>query len=266
APQMLAVLDVDMTGGIDKPGKVALRHILRGDETYGIRTALAAMSAEDAERAVQTYFRQQAAWIDPDKVDWRFDEKAGAVVLNIAGTGKVDWEGSAEDGMRHDVEGAGFYAPDLRKRPKEQDQAAPWAITYPRFRCWSTTLRLPRPDGAWQWNITGKRVNRALGGVAYWRGIALKDNVLRTVMSSRALTPEISAAEASVANEAIPGFDNKISRIEQDFAIKAPVGRVEPLLAEGDAIDWLASVTPCDGPARGGSAAGGQAGAGDAAN
>ncbi|MDI1296416.1 MAG: transglutaminase domain-containing protein, partial [bacterium] len=249
APQFVGLLDVDARGGIDKPGKVTAQHILRGDETYGMRTSLAGMSGEDADRALKAYWRQQADWVDADTVSWRYDDKRAALVLGMTGTGKLDWDGSDQDGWSYYLAGGGFYPPDIRKRPKEQAQDAPWAIAFPRFRCWGTIVRLPKPSGAWHWNIVGKKVNRSLGGIAYWRGLSLADNVVRSVQSSRSIVPEISAAEARATNDAIPGFDKKMTRIDQDFGLTADVGRVEPMLAQGDAIDWLAEDTPCDGPA-----------------
>jgi len=249
-PQLIGLEDVDMRAGIDKPAKVTLRQILRGDEVYAMRTSLASLSKEDATRQLQSYWRQQADWVDPDTVEWTYAQDKAALILTLTGTGRLEWKGSDEDGWYSYVHGAGFYTPAVRKRPKEQDQSAPFMNEFPRFRCWSTTLRLPPSNGQWRWTISGKRVNRTLGGVAYWRGIAIRDNVIRTVQSSRSLTPEISPQEARDANDMLPGFDNDMTRVEQSFALKADVARVEPLLEPGDAIDWTAADTPCQGPSK----------------
>lgn len=250
APQSIEVMDIDARAGIDTLAKVSIRQILRGDETYGMRTTLAGLSAEDADRQLQSYFQQQAAWVDPEKVSWRYVEDRAALVLTMEGAGKLDWEGGGDEARSFYMYGAGFYTPAMLKRPREQDQSAPYANSFPRFRCWSTTLRLPRPNGNWHWNVAGRRVNRTLGGVAYWRGIALADNVARTVQSSRSIAPEISADEARVLNDAVGAFDSRKTRVDQDYSLTADVGRIEPVLAQGDAIDWLAEDTPCHGPAR----------------
>lgn len=248
-PQLVGFEEVDMSAGITKPAKVTLRHILRGDEIYAMRTALAGLSTEEVDRQLQAYWRQQADWVDPEKVEWRYAEDRNALILTLTGEGKLDWKGNDADGWYSYLHGAGLYTPNQRKRPKEQDQSAPFANEFPRFRCWATILRLPEPNGAWHWNVAGKRMNRALGGVAYWRGISIRKNVVRSVQSTRSLSPEISAADAKVANDLIPGFDNSMTRVEQDYALKADVGRSEPLLDGGDSIDWTADDTPCQGPA-----------------
>lgn len=249
-PQLIGFEEVDMREGIGKPAKITLRNILRGDEIYGMRTMLAGLSAEEADRQLQSYWRQQADWVDPDKVEWRYAEDEAVLILTLTGTGKLDWKGSDEDGWYSYMHGAGFYAPNQRKRPKEQDQSAPFANEFPRFRCWATVLRLPKPSGSWHWNVAGKRVNRTLGGVAYWRGISIGDNIVRSVQSTRSLSPEISPTDVRTANDLIPGFDNDMTRVEQDYTLKADVGRNEPLLDKGDAIDWTAADTPCQGPGK----------------
>lgn len=249
-PQLIGFEEVDMREGIAKPAKVTLRNILRGDEIYAMRTSLTSLSPEEADRQLQAYWRQQADWVDADKVEWRYAEDQAALILTLTGKGKLDWRGSDEDGWYSYMHGAGLYAPNQRKRPKEQDQTAPFANDFPRFRCWATVLRLPKPNGNWHWNVDGKRMNRTLGGTAYWRGISISDNVVRSVQSTRSLSPEISATDVRTANDLIPGFDNDMTRVEQDFSLKADVGRNEPLLDKGDAIDWVAADTPCQGPGK----------------
>jgi hypothetical protein len=64
------------------------------------------------------------------------------------------------------------------------------------------------------------------------------------------VSPEISAQDARTANDMLPGFDNDMTRVEQSFALKADVARAEPRLEAGDAIDWTAPDTPCQGPAK----------------
>ena len=50
------------------------------------------LSAEHADRAVRAYWRQSNGWIEPDTVSWRYDEQRTALVLPLAGKGKLDWK------------------------------------------------------------------------------------------------------------------------------------------------------------------------------
>ncbi len=100
---------------------------------------------------------------------------------------------------------------------------------------------MPRAKGTW--SFLSEPVNRRLGGVEYWRQAALTGTVMRTVMSRRVLTPEITAADAAALNAAIPRFDNKVSQLfEADAKGKPAAERPAPYR---DDQDWAAATTPC---------------------
>lgn len=214
-PQLGALLEVDASRGFDVLAKVRAEQVLRGDEVQQIRTQLSSLSPDDAERAVKAYFRREYSWVEPDTATWRYDDVGGALVLAMAGDGKPDWEGD-EDGKRSlDIYSAGFSPPNQLRRPKEQDQAAPWMTDFPAFKRWTTVIRLPPETAKWRWNYSAAPVDEQLGGVAYWREAVLSGGVMRTTMSRRALVPEISAAEARAISDRLPAFDNNISRVFQ---------------------------------------------------
>jgi tetratricopeptide (TPR) repeat protein len=212
-PQFSVLLDIDATGGFDKPAKVRLEEVLRGDEVQAVRAQLAALSPEDAQRAVKALFHTSNGWADADTGAWRYDESQQALILTATGTGKPGWEGDAKDGRTLDIADAGFTPPDRLHRPKEQDQTAPWLTRFPRFRRWTTIVRLPPPDPGKHWDYTAKSVDTRLGGVAYWRQAQLSHGIMRTTMSIRTYLPEISSAQAKEIEDRLPTFDNKVSRV-----------------------------------------------------
>lgn len=250
-PQFIGVVDIDASKGFDKPASVNAQHVMRQDEAYAVRVQLAAMSAEDADRAVRSYWRQEMNWIEPSAVSWRYDERRATLVLALEGEGKPEWKGNDEDGRSLDIPGAGFYPPDLRRRPREQDQGAPWATNFPRFKCYATSIRLPAPDSKWRWVYYADPMNLYLGGTRYWRASGMKDNVVRTVMSSNIDEPEISAAEAKAANDAISGFNNNISRVYQASTLQQagpqPPSRSLPF---EDRVDWTGDASACSAPTK----------------
>ena len=250
SPTSITVLDIDTSGAFEARNPVKADVILRGDEAQNIRSVLAAMTAADAERAVRTYFDREEAWLESDKSSWAYDDARAVLRLSVVGTAKPEWEGDDEDGRERSIPGAGFSPPAEYRRPKEQDQAAPWIIDHPEFRCYATTIRLPPASAKWKWDYRAKPVHRTMGGVTYWRVADLRDGVMRTVMSKRYEVREISAAEAAEVNRLLPQFDNKVSRVLQIAADKAPAAH--PALAQppfGEATDWMAEATPCDAPA-----------------
>jgi len=212
-----------------------------------MRRTLAALSKPDADRALDSYWRQQAGWVEPDTVGWTYDERQAAIVLDLTGTGPLEWSGDAAEGHSYTIPGAGFYAPDYMRRAKDQDQAAPWAIDFPRYRCWATTIRLPAESAKWGWTYSAKDMNQKLAGTAYWRAAGLSGNVMRTVMSRRSLMPEISSADAAAVNRQIPKFDNNMSSVYQTdkAAGEKPAVTKAPF---GDDIDWLNNAAPCSAP------------------
>ncbi len=251
-PQLIEIVDIDARGGFTKPALVKAQRVLRDDEAFLMRSRLTALTTEDADRAVRGFWRQAFGWVDADTVAWRYDERRKTLTLSLNGEGKPDWDGNESEGYDLSISGAGFYPPDLRRRPKEQDQTAPWTTVFPRFRCFATTIRLPPGDAKWQWAYRASSMNLSLGGSAYWRAAGMRDNVVRTIMSSRAERPEISAAEAAFVNDAIPNFDNKVSRVYQIAArSRGKGGPLSETLPFGDEIDWAGDVPICRAPPTG---------------
>lgn len=242
-PQYIGVMDLDASGGFDRPAKVSLQYIMRGDEAFSLRSNLAALSAEDTQRALRSYWRQQENWVEPDSVDWRYDERRKTIRLSVSGTARPDWSGNDKDGHSLTIWGAGFSPPDTLRRPREQDASAPWLTDFPRFRCWASTIHLPKPSGRWTWSYEADAMNRNIGGVMYWRQAGMRGNVVRTVMSRSVELPEITAEQAKVQNDAIPGFNNNMSSVfETDVAPSKPSARGLPF---ADGVDWVEDDRAC---------------------
>jgi len=257
APQLVQVITIDARKGFSVPARYTGRQVLRGDGVVAMRTALAGLAADDAVREQKAYWRKQLDEVEPEAVSWRYDEAQGVLVLTMDGEGKPEWEGDDAKGRSLDIYGAGFTPPDEYKRPKEQDQTAPWLTDYPRYRCWVTTIRLPPAGPKRAWIYRAEPVNRRLGGVDYWREAELRDGVMRTVMSRRVYTPEITAAEAQAVNAALPTFDNNISMVAEGpaklvkaYGLKPVVGAPAFGAKDPDAIDWSRPDAPCAAPAQ----------------
>jgi hypothetical protein len=244
-PQSITVMDIDASSGFAKDAIWTMNTILHGDEAYQFRSVISAMSQADADRALRALWRQQASWVEPDQVSWRFDERHAATVLSMKGQGKVDWDGDDTEGHSFKIPGAGFYAPSEMKRPRDQNQSAAWTVEYPRFRCWVTTVHLPPPTPGFHWTYSAKPVNRRLAGAIYWRTSGFTGNVVRTVMSRQSYTREISAAEAAQVKTQIPTFDNYMSSVDEGAG--ATPAQTSPL-PFADEPDWAADPAICSPP------------------
>jgi len=250
-PLTISVVDIDARAGFSKLAVVKVQHIMRDDEAFQARSQLVALSTDDADRVVRTYWQKMMNWVEPDRVGWKYDERRKTLIFSLEGEGRLDWEGDDDEGRDLTIIGAGFYPPDLRRRPREQDQTAPWLTLFPRFNCFATSIRLPVSDPQWRWAYRASAMDLHLGGTAYWRTAGLRDNLIRTVMSSRTEKPEISAQEALATNAVIPDFDNKMSRVfqvpAQGRGKGSPAGETLPF---GDEVDWTGDVPMCSAPTR----------------
>lgn len=243
-PALTEIVDIDATAGVDHDAHVHFRKIVRGEEAFAIRTRLAAMTPDDTDRALKAYWRNEADWVTPDKVSWAYDERRQAVSLELAGDGDPGWKGDATKGHSLTIPHAGFYPPDVLRRPKDQDQAAPWLVAFPRFRCSATTIHLPKAGGKFGWSLYAEPMNRRLGGFLYWRNSGLSGNIVRNVMSTHSYEPETTPQEAEVVNRAIPNFNNDMSNIAEEPPANIIKG-VSSKLPFDDGVDWLNAPTPC---------------------
>lgn len=243
-PSIIGIVDIDATAGFDHDAQVHIRNIVRGDEAFAIQTQLAGLTPEDADRALKSYWRNQVDWITPSKVLWHYDERRHAVELELTGVGNPGWKGDDQAGHILTIIGAGFYPPDPLRRPADQDQSAPWNVAYPRFRCWATTIHLPKAGENFEWSLYAEPMNQRLGGILYWRNSGLKGNVVRTIMSTHSYEPEATPEEAAVVNRSIPTFNNNMSSIAEEPPADVIKG-VSPDLPFDDKVDWLNAPLPC---------------------
>lgn len=246
-PSLTGIVDIDATAGVDHDAQAHFLNILRGDEAFALRTQLAGMTADDADRALKTYWRQQVDWVTPDKVSWSYDEHREAISLDLVGSGNPGWKGDARQGRSLTIPGAGFFSPDPLRRPKDQDQSAPWLVMFPRFLCWATTIRLPPAGGKFAWSLYAEPMNQRLGGKLYWRNSGIKSNIVRTVLSSHSYESEATPEEAQLVNRAIPNFNSNMSSIAEETAADVVQG-VSSRLPFGDKVNWVNAPTACSPP------------------
>lgn len=253
-PSELNLHAIDASAGRDAPAQYTLTRILRGAEALQLRTALQALPEGSVDPALREFFGGETSWHDLQSVDWQYDEARGALILTGKGTDDIEWDEAGRDWITStDLPGAGFFPPPERKRPASQDAAAPYVNDPTRFACHVTTLKLPDAGQGRSWEHTAGAMNRTIGGVTYWRMADLRSGEVHTVMSTRTVDPEISAADAALANAEIPDFDNSISTVQllrrslagTQLAVDgAGITRV-PAVRD---VDWLANVSACIPP------------------
>ena len=196
-------------------------------------------------------FRQRAignTWQTIDDVQWRYDQKAGASILTISGTGTVDWDDDGGGGRSMSLPGGGFSPPERRVRANDQNPDVPF-YTKPDYNCHVTTVRLPTSTQPSQWSSKAS-FDTHIFGRNYYRAWELRDGAIRMVRGSRVEQPEIDAATAQRDNGRIASFDNSMGWISyRPSRQRAAVGNGERVPATYD-FDWTASGVPCASPAK----------------
>jgi len=246
-PDDINLFEIDARAGFDKPARIVSTEIVRGVKGLQQQIQFSAVTSGQLLDA----FRQRGigdVWQAIDDVQWRYDQKAGASILTISGTGTVNWDHDGEGAMSLALPGGGFNPPERRVRATDQDQNVPF-YTKPEYSCSVTTVRLPSSTQARQWSSKASFDTR-LFGRNYHRAWELRDGSIRMVRGSRIEQPEIDAATAQRDNERIAAFDNSMGWIFYNpSSRRASVGSGEKVPATYD-FDWTASEVPCASPAK----------------
>lgn len=242
SPDEINLFEIDARTGFDKPARIVSTEIVRGVKGLQKQLQFASISSPQLLAA----FRQNAigaTWQAIDDVRWHYDEKAGASVLTISGTGTVNWDDDGNGSKSLALPGGGFSPPERRLRAADQGRDIPF-YSKPEYTCYVTTVRIPNYTKAEQWS-TKPSFNTRLFGRNYYRAWQLRDGAIRMIRGSRIEQPEIDAATAQRDNARVAAFDNSMGWVSYDPASKKPsVGLGETVPATYD-IDWTAKNVPC---------------------
>lgn len=241
-PVRLTMHELDASAGFDKPAKITTTTILRGLKGLQQQVEFSAVTSDQ----LLAGFRQTATgefWQTIDDVKWRYDERAGASIVTVSGTGMIDWENDGDGARSYALPGGGFSPPEKRLRPADQRQDAPW-YSAPDFECDLTTVRLPLSTKPEQWSAKAGYDQRYFGRT-YYRAWEMRDGVIRMVRGFRVDHEEIGNDDAVRDNARIAAFDNSKAYIFFDPVHPAgAVGKGERVPAPWE-LDWTAANVPC---------------------
>jgi hypothetical protein len=248
-PDEVSLVEIDARAGFDKPARIVTTDIVRGIKGLQQQVQFSSVNAGQLLAA----FRQNAIgdfFQAIDDVQWRYDQKAGASILTITGTGTMDWQDDGDGAKSLGLPGGGFSPPERRVRASDQSQDVPF-YTKPEYTCHVTTVRVPSSTQARQWS-SKPSFDQRMFGRNYHRAWEMRDGAIRMIRGSRVEQPEIDAVTAQHDNARIAAFDNSMGWISYDpSGQKSSVGNGEKVPATYD-FDWTASEVPCVSPAQAG--------------
>lgn len=241
-PEEVALTEIDARAGFDKPARKVQTIIVRGAKALQQQVVFSAIPAAQIKEG----FRQRMvgnAWETIDDVQWRYDQKTGASVLTISGTGMIDWEDEGGGAKSLSLPGGGFSPPQRRLRATAETRDVPFYTT-PEYSCHATTVRLPTSTQPAQWSAVDSFTTRIFGRT-YYRAWQLRDGAIRMVRGYRIEQPEIDVASAERDNARIPAFDNSMGVIYYRPTRPArAIGDGTQVPATYD-IDWTSGDVPC---------------------
>lgn len=238
-PASEMLLKVDATAGLDAPAAISVDVVLRGDAAYAANRGLAAVPREQAYQGLINGFHKDYPWIDIKTVTWAYDPARREMAWKMSGSGKMDWanDTAGRPWRWFEVDDSGFGRIDPVTRPKEQDQAASYAVNFPAYDRWVVAVRLPKTAKDGVLGFDGGDVTETIGGRRLFRRARMQGEYMLMYRSVRSLGPEITAAEAQASEARREGFKPRIVFIRAGPRPAAVESAAEP--AAGDAEGWL---------------------------
>lgn len=248
-PQLLTILNYDASAGPNRPGPVEVRDIIFGGAAFGLHNELVAATPDQVNGYMRSYWQQHGEKYEFDQFEWDYDERRQALTISARGTMKDAWSGGPTAGYMIDLPDSSDFAPNQPDRPADQDQALPWMINFPSFRCMVVNIKLPQQRPQFYWDFVSPDLDRRVAGTRFLRRSEMRDGVMRVVMSRRALVPEIDAAQAAEIEPALAAFRENDAYLVETIGSRrgrtANSGAPLPLIAE---VDWAGLETPCTPP------------------
>jgi transglutaminase-like putative cysteine protease len=245
-PTLTTLYEIDARAGFDSPAKIRLMVAKRGRDALVEYHQFSSVSDSQLESLVRQGQEGGDTWTTIEKVNWRFDPQELASVLEIVGTGPVEWDVMSKDSRSLELPGGGFSPPDRRSRPAGSDPTVPF-YRAAEFDCRITTVRLPadKPEKEWSFNAA---FDQTLFGTTYRRRFDRRDGAIRMVRALRVFEPEISSELAAKDNGRIASFNNSKAVIYYDQgSFDGPPSRDRvPASYE---IDWVRQPEACSAPA-----------------
>lgn len=216
APQVEATMSLDASKGVDKPAGLTLKTRLTGDAANAMRQVVAAAPRADLERTFRQQMSGAMSWAQVESVAWRDDAANDAFEIQLSGRADLDWRKNPDLGMlEYKVVSSNNQSPGFPRREPGLNRDAPYAVPFPYYIRATTEVVLPA--GGKGFTIRGPSGKDVVGGMELTRASGIDKGVARFTTDMRALTPEISAAEAE-------GATRTLRRIaSEDSLIRAPL-------------------------------------------
>ncbi|MDJ0977007.1 MAG: DUF3857 domain-containing transglutaminase family protein [Erythrobacter sp.] len=243
-PQQMGIVDIDARAGFDEPAKKTEIIVSRGPSALQEYYSFSAVTDNQLEAAFRSELVGNREWDSIDKVAYRFDKETQASVLEIVGTGPVDWEAEEDGTYTFRLPGGGFNPPDRRQRAEGDLSETPYWQS-PQYSCFATTVRLPEETELEKWSFNTVFDTMLFGRVFYRAMEKRNDRTIRMVRASRTETTEITPKRAARDNERLANFDNSMAVIGYYPREETDTWNGTGPVPATDEVDWTGQNPPC---------------------
>ncbi len=246
-PLDLNLYEIDAREGFDAPARIVSTSITRGPDALTQHMQFSSVTPDQMLQAFRSNLTGSSTWDTVESVRYHFDKAERAAVLEIIGTGPVDWDDDGNNRRSLSLPGGGFSPPGRRQRAPDQDQTAPF-YDAPNYSCHVTTVRLPSDTKPSDWSFNST-FDTLLYDHLYYRAFEQRGGTIRMIRGSRTQKPEIDPATAQRDNGRLARFDNSMAWIYYaPGANNRPPDTQQsvPATYEGDWLDAASACLPKD--------------------
>jgi hypothetical protein len=201
-PAFESFVRLDASAGYEAAAPAHAEHIFRGDKAVAWRLSLDGQGRADAERSLREYWRGKISWIEPERVDYVYDDQSRVLRMTMEGSARMAWV--LNGGLREfDIADSNLGFNAVFKREPDPDADAPFSVDFPAYDKWTVQIRLP--DGGADFRLGGAPldVDETIAGRHYVRHARLDHGVATMVAEEQSLAPEFPFSEADAASAAL---------------------------------------------------------------
>lgn len=215
---------IDARRGLLAEAPIEARLVWRGDQARMMQQ-MTGSDAVDARNAIERDLRKYVSGARVSRFESGFDEASGAFTATLNGAARIAWPQSGEDGERRyrfsgDVIAWEFDFDESSDYPK-----LPVRLGFPTYFASTETILLPADRG--QFRLDGRDVDETVGGTRIARTVTLAGGKAVSQSIYRRLKPEITAAEAVAAENAVKRINAAEAHLLAPAAYRASAGELK---------------------------------------
>jgi hypothetical protein len=197
-PTVETVTHIDASKGLDAKATADIRITFSGIYATSMRATLARTPRADMERNFRQRYSSPGSGIEIDQVSWSDDPAKDLFTVDLQGAYDMDWRKNQDLGVREFKVGPGIAPPSFPRREPGPNDTAPFAIPYPAYT--RNRVEIALPDGGKGYTVRGASGTEHVAGYEITSNAAIQGGLATFTSDQRAVTPEVSAAEAESAN------------------------------------------------------------------